>query len=480
SRDDAGSYRHPQPEHLNDDPPAPRRPARPLRLQRRRSHRHRDHGSRAQPRPAPRRSLDRQAVPLRPLRSRGFGEGVRRDAAACVLHQDRLAARPHLYRQARAEGSRARGARGRPVEAAAVLRLGRRNADRRPGPLCRQRRPASARLAREARRHAGARGPRRPCRRLLPLPARPRPARSGRLGGAGHFLAFDVNCCPGERIAGLARPAAAGPYSPVIASAGAVRAFPRLQACNEGPPGAMNRVITARTDPETARSYWTMSRADSDRAFRAARRHSRIVRILRVALPIAVVGALALTVLVTYLNPLRMISSLPVNIDKLVVSGTKITMEKPRLAGFTHDARAYEMSAESAQQDLTKPDLVELYNLHAKLQMQDKTTMTMSAAKGHYDAKTEILKLEKDILLSDKSYEGRLSEATIDISKGNVVSNAPVELRMLQGTLNANHLEVIDSGDLVRFTQGVTLDLTNLNQSSSPKGSRQDQGSAAK
>lgn len=245
----------------------------------------------------------------------------------------------------------------------------------------------------------------------------------------------------------------------------------------------MNRVITARTDPETARSYWTMSRADSDRAFRAARRHSRIVRILRVALPIAVVGALALTVLVTYLNPLRMISSLPVNIDKLVVSGTKITMEKPRLAGFTHDARAYEMSAEAAQQDLTKPDLVELHNLHAKLQMQDKTTMTMSAADGLYNAKTQTLQLTKDILLSDKSYEGRLSEATIDINKGNVVSNAPVELKMLQGQLKANHLEVVDSGDLVRFTNGVTMDL-KLNQpsSSQDKSQRQSQnpGSAAK
>jgi lipopolysaccharide export system protein LptC len=242
----------------------------------------------------------------------------------------------------------------------------------------------------------------------------------------------------------------------------------------------MNRVITARTDPETARSYWTMSRADSDRAFRAARRHSRLVRILRVALPVAVIGALALTVLITYLNPLRMLSSLPVNIDKLVVSGTKITMEKPRLAGFTHDARAYEMSAEAAQQDLTKPDLVELHNLHAKLQMQDKTTMTMSAANGLYDAKSETLKLEKDIRLSDKTYEGRLSEATIDINKGNVVSNAPVELRMLQGKLNANHLEVFDSGDLVRFTQGVTLDLTNLHQSAAPNGSPHDQSSAAK
>lgn len=245
----------------------------------------------------------------------------------------------------------------------------------------------------------------------------------------------------------------------------------------------MNRVITARTDPETARSYWTMSRTDSDRAFRAARRHSRIVRVLRVALPIAVVAALAVTVLITYLNPLRMLSSLPVNIDKLVVSGTKITMEKPRLAGFTHDARAYEMSAEAAQQDLTKPDLVELHNLHAKLQMQDKTMMTMSAADGLYNAKTQTLQLKKDILLSDKTYEGRLSEATIDISKGNVVSNAPVELKMLQGKLNANHLEVIDSGDLVRFTNGVTMDL-KLNQPSTPqdKSQRQPQylGSAVK
>jgi len=241
----------------------------------------------------------------------------------------------------------------------------------------------------------------------------------------------------------------------------------------------MNRVISARTDPETARSYWTMSRADSDRAFRAARRHSRIVRILRIALPIAVVAALAVTVLMTYFNPLRMLGSLPVNIDKLVVSGTKITMEKPRLAGFTHDARPYEMSAEAAQQDLTKPDLVELHNLHAKLQMQDKSTMVMSAANGVYNAKTEMLELNKDIVLSSKSYEGRLSQATIDVSKGNVVSNAPVELKMLQGKLDANHLEIVNSGELVRFTQGVTMDL-KLNQPSPPPGAPQSRGSAAK
>jgi len=224
----------------------------------------------------------------------------------------------------------------------------------------------------------------------------------------------------------------------------------------------MNRVITARADPQTARSYWTMSRTDSDRAFRAARRHSRLVRVLRVTLPLAVVGALALMVLLTYFNPLRMLTKLPINIDNLVVSGTQITMEKPRLSGFTHDSRAYQLSAEAAKQDLTKPDLVELKNLHAKVQMQDSTTTLISAAKGIYNAKTEMLKLEKDIVLSNNQYEGRLSEATVDIAKGNVVSDKPVQLKMLQGQLDANRLEIVESGDLVRFTNGVTLVLDHL------------------
>ena len=76
--------------------------------------------------------------------------------------------------------------------------------------------------------------------------------------------------------------------------------------------------------------------------------------------------------LVTYFNPLRLLAKLPVDVSNLVVSGTKITMEHPRLAGFTRDARAYELTAKAAAQDLTKPDIVELHNLQAKVQMQDK------------------------------------------------------------------------------------------------------------
>ena len=203
-----------------------------------------------------------------------------------------------------------------------------------------------------------------------------------------------------------------------------------------------------------------MGRGDSERAFRSARRHSRAVRILRVAIPLAVVLGFTGIFLITYFNPLRMLAKLPIDVGNLVVSGTKITMEHPRLSGFTGDARAYELSADAAKQDLTKPDLIELRNIRAKVQMQDKSTVEVSATAGIYDSKGETLKLDQNIVLSSSTgYRGRLSEAMIDIRKGNVVSERPVEVELLQGTLNANRLEIVDSGDLVRFGGGVNMTL---------------------
>ncbi|MBS0245995.1 MAG: LPS export ABC transporter periplasmic protein LptC [Proteobacteria bacterium] len=201
-----------------------------------------------------------------------------------------------------------------------------------------------------------------------------------------------------------------------------------------------------------------MNRAQSERAFRAARQHSRLVRWLRITIPIGVVLGLVATVLITYFNPARMLQALPVNLDKLVVSGTKITMEKPRLSGFTKDQRPYEFTAEAAAQDLKKPDVVELQNIKAKVEMEDKGMMHMTALSGVYDTKKESLKLEQQInLSSDNGYKGRLTEAVIDVRSGDVVSEKPVELEMLQGILNANRMNITNSGDVIRFENGVNM-----------------------
>ena len=39
-----------------------------------------------------------------------------------------------------------------------------------------------------------------------------------------------------------------------------------------------------------------------------------------------------------------------------MISGTKLTMQAPKLSGYTRDGRWYELIADSAAQDITKPE----------------------------------------------------------------------------------------------------------------------------
>ena len=112
-----------------------------------------------------------------------------------------------------------------------------------------------------------------------------------------------------------------------------------------GPPASAKIVARVGTralsafsqvEPQAARVFTRIGRSSTDRAFRAAVRHSRNVRILRIAVPamavLGLIGGFGLSIL---LSPIRALSKMPVDIGSVVVSGTKIMMQQPRLAGFT-------------------------------------------------------------------------------------------------------------------------------------------------
>jgi lipopolysaccharide export system protein LptC len=192
-----------------------------------------------------------------------------------------------------------------------------------------------------------------------------------------------------------------------------------------------------------------------------AAKHSRRVRFLRVAVPAVIVTALGLTWLVSWLDPLKVMAKLPVDIGSMVISGTKITMAAPKLSGYTRDQRWYELNADAAAQDITKPDFVELSQVRAKVEAEDKSTMFLSAKDGTFDRKTNILTLNNNIKLkSSAGYEVRLNEAVVDTASGEIVSNKPVEVESQQGTITSERLEVLKSGEVVRFTGNVIMNLT--------------------
>jgi lipopolysaccharide export system protein LptC len=198
-----------------------------------------------------------------------------------------------------------------------------------------------------------------------------------------------------------------------------------------------------------------------DARFAIAARHSRMVRVLRIAVPAVVALAMAGVIAISIFNPFRaLMKQLPIDIDNLVVSGSKITMESPHMSGFSPDQRPYELWAKTATQDLKDPDHVELQVLRAKILQEDRSTVTLDARTGRFDTKAQILDLRKDIFLqSSTGYEARLSQALLDIGKGTVTSEEPVDVKLLNGTLTADKLRITEKGELVRFEGHVVMNL---------------------
>ena len=204
--------------------------------------------------------------------------------------------------------------------------------------------------------------------------------------------------------------------------------------------------------------------ASLEARFAIAARHSRMVRILRVAVPASVILAMAVVIGVSIFNPFRMLMpKLPLDMGNLVVSGTKITMESPHLSGYTPDQRPYELWAKTATQDLTDPDHVELKTLRAKVLMEDRSTVTLDARTGIFDNKQQTIDLHKDIFMQTSTgYEARLSQAFVDMVKNTVTSDEHVDVKLTNGTLSSDRMRITGGGEVVTFEGHVVMNLDHL------------------
>lgn len=198
--------------------------------------------------------------------------------------------------------------------------------------------------------------------------------------------------------------------------------------------------------------------------FKIAARHSRRVRILRVAVPAVVGVAMLVIVGASVFNPFRILTKLPLEVGNLVVSGTKVTMESPRLAGFMPDQRPYELRAQTATQDIKNPKFVELNILDSTLEMEDKSTVRLRSRTGLFDSKAQLLDLRDDVFVQNSlGYEARMSQAFVDLGKGTVSSDTPVAVKLPNGTIDGQQLRITERGAVLRFDGGVVMHLDGQN-----------------
>ncbi len=218
--------------------------------------------------------------------------------------------------------------------------------------------------------------------------------------------------------------------------------------------------------------------ASMEARFKIAARHSRRVRILRIAVPVVVTVAMLVIIGASIFNPFRILKNLPLEVGNLVVSGTKVTMESPRLAGFMPDQRPYELRAQTATQDIKNPKIVELNALDSTLEMEDRSTVRLRSRTGVFDSKAQLLDLRDDVFVQNSlGYEARMSQAYVDLGKGTVSSDTPVAVKLPNGTIDGQQLRITERGAVLRFDGGVVMHLDG--QSSGAAGAPASNSAAA-
>jgi lipopolysaccharide export system protein LptC len=187
------------------------------------------------------------------------------------------------------------------------------------------------------------------------------------------------------------------------------------------------------------------------RAFAAAKRHSRLVRFLRIATPTVALLAVATLIVFAVFDPFRReIGGLTVG--ELSVDGSKIVMSHPRLTGTRKDGRAYVVNAVKAIQDVAHPAAVELREIDGDVMMADDSRMRINAAVGLYDNVRQFLKLTQDVHLRSPSYDVTLAAADIDFKTGVYRSDQPVSVVTNNGaTIHADSAEARDNGAELTF-----------------------------
>lgn len=195
-----------------------------------------------------------------------------------------------------------------------------------------------------------------------------------------------------------------------------------------------------------------MSGDGRGRTFSAARRHSGIVRILKVAIPLGSVVAVAAVAFVTIYNPFGRIPGLTVG--PVSFSGSKIAMESPRLTGFRKDNKPYEVTAVAAFQDIRKPNLIELKDMKAKLATDDAGGVARLVSRaGLFDTGKEHLDLQDDIRVwTEKGEEILLKSASVDFKTGAASSRDPVTVTTPTLRLEADGMDITENGKTMVFT----------------------------
>ncbi len=214
-------------------------------------------------------------------------------------------------------------------------------------------------------------------------------------------------------------------------------------------------------------AFGSSGASDRPKSFARARRHTRLVRLLRLALPVCAMGVVALYV-GSVLETIGWVTAVPkIQIPQIIPD--KLTMDNPHYEGFNRDGGRYEVRAKTAVQDLADMDHVKLNEISGDLIDVNKVKTTLKAAHGLYNSKSAELEMFDGIdIASDNGMRAKLSRATVSTKENVIVSKEPVEVAVPAGSIRAKELTLKNKTHEATFLNEVVAHLVPANKPAAP------------
>lgn len=200
-----------------------------------------------------------------------------------------------------------------------------------------------------------------------------------------------------------------------------------------------------------------MSRlADSQRTLRQhwalpGGSHDRLVRILKIALPIGV----AVLAIFLATAPFTMRGEVSFVLDKndVAIAGERLRVREALYRGEDAKGRPFSLRAGSAVQKTSREPVVEMRDLSARMLMQEGPAV-LTAQQGRYWMDTDLVNVDGPVqFAAANGYRLTTRDVNIDLKARTMNSEGAVQGRLPIGTFSGDHLRA-DLGERTVTLQG--------------------------
>ena len=196
--------------------------------------------------------------------------------------------------------------------------------------------------------------------------------------------------------------------------------------------------------------------ADRARAFAIARRHSRLVRLLRVLLPLVsigiVVGYAAILGFSWYLGKSR------IKVAGIQVTAEDLIMKDPEYFGINKDGGRYKVQAKRALVGLNQNAPIKLIDITGELLQTGNAVTKLKSKHGLFDnAKSELELFDGIEIDGSNGLTARLSRAMVYSKENKIVSKHPVVASTPTGSVQASAMTMNTKTKAVAFRGAVAV-----------------------